>query len=123
MLCDRVLIKNRGRVVASGTTEELEEGLKQAHEVCVVVVAAGRQTEILGLFQSLAGVDRVQMAEEKEGQTAFSIMISTSEDLRPALSCLCVENKIPLLEMRAGRLSLEEIFMKIVTAEGEGRGI
>jgi len=123
MLCDRVLIMNRGRVVASGTTEELEKGLKKTREVYVMVEAGARRTEILGLFQSMAGVDRVGMVEEKEGQTAFSIMISTAEDLRPAISRLCVENKIPLLEMRAGRLSLEEIFMKIVTDEGESRRV
>ncbi len=120
MLCDRVLIMNRGRVVASGTTEELEKGLNKTREVCVVVQAGSARTaEIAGLFQSLPGVERVTGLEEKEGQTAFSIMISTAEDLRPVISRLCVENKIPLLEMRAGRLSLEEIFMKIVTNEGE----
>ena len=123
MLCDRVLIMNRGRVVASGTTEELEKGLKKTREVYVVVEAAERREEIFGLFQSLAGVDRVALVEEKEHQAAFSIMISTTEDLRPAISRLCVEHKIPLLEMRAGRLSLEEIFMKIVTDEGENQAL
>ena len=117
MVCDRVLIMNHGRVVASGTTSELAEGLTKSHEVFVAIGDRSRKDEALSLLKSLTGVDHVAVTEEREGYTAFSINMIAGEDLRPVISRLFVQQQIPLLEIRSGRLSLEDIFMKIVVSE------
>lgn len=117
MVCDRVLIMNRGRVVASGTAEELEAGLKKANEIFVVIGDRYRKEEALDILRSISGIERIDVTEGKNDEVSFSMVISKSEDLRPLISRLFVEHKLPLLEIRSGRLSLEEIFMKIVLDE------
>ncbi len=116
MVCDRVLILNKGRVVASGTVNELEAGLTKAHEVHVVIGDRLRSDEAFRLLKSFPTVENVR-AEESGENISFCLTMGQGEDLRPEISRLFVQHKIPLLEIRSGKLSLEEIFMKIVVNE------
>lgn len=117
MVCTRVLIMNQGRIVASGTSEELEAGLKKAFEIYVLIGSAKVKDQALDLLGTLPGVEKVTVIEEKNDQIGISLMISKGEDPRPEISRLFVQHQIPLLEIRSGRLSLEDIFMKIVLRE------
>lgn len=117
MVCTRVLIMNQGRIVASGTSEELEAGLKKAFEIYVLIGSAKLKDQALDLLGGLQGVEKVTVLEEKNDQVGISLMISKGEDPRPEISRLFVQHQIPLLEIRSGRLSLEDIFMKIVLRE------
>jgi ABC-2 type transport system ATP-binding protein len=121
MVCDRVLIINHGKVIASGTTEELESGLRDRHEILVTIGDNAKKDEAMTLFTGVPGVERVQVLYEKEGQVCLTLGIAKGKDLRSEISRLCVQHDIPLLEMRSSHLSLEEIFMKIVVNEpGQG---
>ncbi len=117
MVCDRVLILNEGRVVATGTPEELEAGLKARHEIFIVLGDRHRKEEALGLLKKLEGVNRINVTEEKGDRLYLSLSVSRGMDLCPEITRVFVENRIPLLELRSGRLSLEEIFLKIVVNE------
>lgn len=117
MVCDRVLILNQGKVVASGTPEELEAGLRDRYEIFITMGDRYRKEEAVKLLRILPGVDRVSVLEERNDQVAFSIGVLKGKDLRPSITRLFVEHQIPLLEIRSGKLSLEEIFLKIVLDE------
>lgn len=116
-ICDRVLILNQGRIVASGTAEELEESLKQRQEIFLIMGDRPRKEEALAFLGALAGVEKVTVLEEKNDQVRISLTVAKDQDLRPAVARLFVKHQVPLLEIRSGRLSLEEIFMKIVVKE------
>ena len=116
-VCTRVLIMNEGKIVASGTSEELEAGLKKAFEVYVLIAGAQYKDLAVELLNRLPGIEKITITEEKKEQVGISLMISKGEDPRPEISRIFVQHQIPLLEMRAGRLSLEDIFMKIVLRE------
>ncbi len=118
MICDRVLILNQGRVVASGTTDELEAELRDRHQVFVTMGDRFRKDETLELLRRVSGVEQAAVCEEHDDQVSFSLEVSKSKDVRPVISRLFAEHKIPLLELRAGKLSLEDIFLKIVVKEG-----
>jgi ABC-2 type transport system ATP-binding protein len=117
MVCDRVLIMNQGRVVASGTTDELAAGLQTRHEILVTAGERHRKEEVISLFQSIQGIERVSVLEERGDRVSFSLGVAKGLELRPEITRLFVEHQIPLLEMRSGRLSLEEIFLKLVLEE------
>ena len=116
-VCDRVLILNRGRVVASGTAEELEQGLNNRRNVFVTIGDTAKKEEALALFKTVPGVENAAIFEEKPDQTTFSLDVSSENDVRPEISRLCVSRQLPLLEIRSGHLSLEEIFMKVIVRE------
>lgn len=117
MVCDRVLIMNKGRVVASGTSDELEASLKDTQEIFIVMGERHRKDEALGFLKALSGVEKIAVIDERSDQVSLSLTVSKDHDLRPAISRLFVSREIPLLEIRSGRLSLEEIFLKIVVSE------
>ncbi len=117
MVCDRVIIMNQGRIVASGTTDELEAGLKKKQQIYILIGDRAHQKEAFDLLQALEGVEAVAVLHEKHDQVSFTITLSQEGDLRSEVSRLFVQHGIPLLEIRSGRLSLEEIFMKLVVNE------
>ncbi|MDP3921120.1 MAG: ATP-binding cassette domain-containing protein [Candidatus Omnitrophota bacterium] len=121
MVCDRVLIINEGRVVASGTTDELEAGLKDRHEIFVTIGDRKMKDKAVELLASISGVERVRLVEEKVDQVSFALSATHGADPRSSVSRIFVEHQIPILEIRAGRLSLEEIFMKIVVSEKDSQ--
>lgn len=118
MVCTRVLIMNKGKIVATGTSEELEAGLKNALEIYVLVEGEQHKQKAVELLTALPGVEQTKIVEEKKGQFGISIMVSKGQDLRAKITKLFVEQQIPLLEIRSGRLSLEDIFMKILLEQG-----
>ncbi len=121
MVCDRVLILNEGKLVASGTSEELEAGLKKQNEIFVVMGDRHRKDEAVKLLEELPAAERITVVQERNDQVCFSLLSSGGQDLRPLISKAFVEHQIPLLEIRSNRLSLEDIFMKIVINEDSGR--
>ncbi len=117
MVCERVLIMNHGKLVASGTTEELEASLHDQQEIYVTMGDRHRGSEGLEILKALPGAKDVKVVQEKNDQVFFSLLVSKGQDPRPEISRRFVERHLPLLEMRSARLSLEEIFMKIVIKE------
>lgn len=117
MICDRVLIINQGRVIASGTTDELESGLRERHEIMVTLGPPADKASVIKLLEEIKDIERIHIAEEKNGVLTLSLGTAKGRDVRSEISRLFVSQNIPLLEMRSGHLSLEEIFMKLVVRE------
>ncbi len=123
MVCDRVLIINRGKVIASGTPDELEAGVKDQHEVFVVIGDLSKREAAMKILESLPAVERIKMVEERKDNVSFSLSVHKGSDIRPVISKLFVQQEIPLLEIRSGQMSLEEIFMKLVVNEEAPQGL
>ncbi len=118
MICDRVLIVNQGRVVASGTPDQLEQGLRDQQEILVTSGAPDRLDETRALLAELEGVSNVKTLSLGD-HIEFAVSAEKTKDLRPVISRLFVERGIPLLEIRVGKLSLEDIFMRLVVRENQ----
>ncbi len=115
--CDRVLIINDARLVASGTTDELINRAKGAD-----VVTAGIRGPEEAVYQALREADFVgefrKIKEEHEGEEAWlSLEIeSTSGDIREKLFRLVVEKNWSMRELKLEKMSLEEVFAKLTTS-------
>ncbi len=117
MVCDRVLIMNEGRVLADGSAEELEAGLVERQEVILTAGETGDQEETLRWLEKIPGVEQVQIQESRAGKTKFKLIASRGVEAGPALTRLFVEKNVPLYELKVSRLSLEDIFLRLVTQE------
>ncbi|OGW81434.1 MAG: hypothetical protein A2Z83_07865 [Omnitrophica bacterium GWA2_52_8] len=117
MVCDRVLILNNGRLVAGGTAAELEAGINEPQEIYLVIGDVSRKEDALRLLRGLNGVEAAVCIEERLEQAFLSLRASKAVELRSVITRKLVEHNIPLLEIRSGKLSLEDIFMKIVVRE------
>jgi len=114
--CDRVLVINRGSIVADDPYEVLEERLRGGIAFSVKVQGeVGPFAERLG---SLEGVARVELRGEGE----VLVQSRAGFDPRPEVASLAVGMGLKLYEMTPVRMSLEEVFLKLVSEEVRGDG-
>ncbi len=115
-VCQRVIIINKGRVVAEDTPQHLESQLTGNMRVQVTVAKAppNLQQEL----QRLPGVVSVSAEEpSEEGVEAFSIELDRKHEARGEVARAIVEAGAYLLEFAPQKLSLEEIFLQLTTEE------
>lgn len=106
-ICNRVMIINKGQIVAEDTPERLQSRLTGAQRVSLVV--GGDPDGLQNLVSRLPGVARVTSSED--GKLEFETQPGI--DPRPEVARAVVENGYLLLEMRPVGLSLEEIFLQL----------
>ena len=117
--CQRVVIINNGRVVAIDTPENLTARLKGAETMYVQIDAAG--ADATTTLQAIPGVTRVALTEKRGTATAYEVESTRGTDVRREIARMVVGRGWGLLELRPMRMSLEEIFLQVVTTD-EGMG-
>ncbi|HEY8393023.1 MAG TPA: ATP-binding cassette domain-containing protein [Capillibacterium sp.] len=117
-VCERVIIINKGKIVASDTPENLSKRLTGGSHLLLRV--AGRETEVVQVLSQVAGVSNVQAKGEREpGTVDVVVEAAGEEDIRRALFFALSEARLPILLMKAEDLTLEEIFLQLITEEEE----
>jgi ABC-2 type transport system ATP-binding protein len=112
--CQRVVIINKGRVVAVDTPQNLTHELKGAASLYVQV--DGSQGDLVPL-QSVPGVLAVSMVDQHETRIGYEIEAEPNCDVRRDVARVVVERGWGLLELRPTRMSLEEVFLQLTTEE------
>jgi ABC-2 type transport system ATP-binding protein len=110
--CQRVVIINKGRVVAVDTPENLTARLTGAETMFVQLDALG--AEAGPVLAAIPGVTRVVAADSGGG---FEVESEHGTDIRRQLAKTIVNRGWGLLELRPMRMSLEEIFLQVTTDE------
>jgi ABC-2 type transport system ATP-binding protein len=110
-LCHRVIIINRGQIVASDTPENLSRQL--GHGSRVLLTVTGPAAEVETALQKISGVSRVL----SQGEGRYLVEADNSQELRPQLARVVVERGWQLLELKAQEFTLEEVFLNLVTEE------
>ncbi len=117
-VCDRVIIINRGRILASESLAELRAQLQRTRRVRVEV--EGVDAEVRGVLERLPGVETVReddrRGQEKNGTVAF-IVEYVGEDLRKETSRAIMERGWGLLEVRALEPTLEDMYLQLIRDE------
>lgn len=113
--CQRVVIINKGRVVAIDTPENLTARLRGS-ETMYVQVDAGSQDATAAL-QRIPGVTRVTTSDRRDHAVGYEVESHQGIDVRRELAHAIVSNAWGLLELRPMRISLEEIFLSLTTDE------
>jgi ABC-2 type transport system ATP-binding protein len=116
--CQRVVIINKGRVVAVDTPANLTSRLKGAETMYVQIDTGGADGR--SLLEGVAGVTRVALAEQRNGVAGFEVESLPGHDVRRELASAVVTRGWGLLELRPVRMSLEDIFLHLTTEEPAG---
>jgi ABC-2 type transport system ATP-binding protein len=112
-ICQRVLIINKGRIIATDSPANLTSQLQKSAQVQLQI--RGNTAELALALESLGGVQKVTVAEGETGRVF--VETDRSGDLRPEIARLVVDKRMDLLELKLVDLSLEDIFMQLVTDE------
>jgi ABC-2 type transport system ATP-binding protein len=108
--CDRILIINRGKIVADGTAENLRKQA-QGQELITVQIEAPENAE---LKKSLLGLSTVQTVETINGQANyFQVQSKPEVSSKKEVFDLCVQNKWYLTELTTKETRLEDVFREV----------
>jgi ABC-2 type transport system ATP-binding protein len=113
--CQRVVIINKGRVVAVDTPDGLTARLRGAETMYVQVDALGDDPE--AALGRIPGVTRVAESDRRDAVVGYEVDCGQGEDVRRELARVVVGQGWGLLELRPMRMSLEEIFLSLTTEE------
>lgn len=109
-MCDRILIINKGKIVAEDTPENLQTKLQGGNWAQLKV--SGNLEALAKKISVLKGIEQVKVSEDGlEFQYA-------EKDMRPEVARLVIDSQYDLLEMHSIKLSLEDIFLQL-TGNGE----
>jgi ABC-2 type transport system ATP-binding protein len=114
--CSRVVIINKGRVVAVDTPENLTHQLKGA---AVLYVQVGGTHDAAAALEQVPGVRQVRVADQHQDFSGYEIEAEADRDVRTDVARAVVNAGWGLLELRPLRLSLEEIFLQLTTEDQE----
>jgi len=116
--CQRVVIINKGRVVAVDTPDNLTHRLGGAETMYLLIEAPVDAAAALG---RVGGVTRVSVADQHGTAVGYEVESMRGADIRRDLARAVVAENWGLLEMRPLRMSLEEIFLQVTTEEPADR--
>ena len=116
-ICRRVLILSQGRLVASGTPEEIANRIMRTGNVRLEVRGEGRR--IKEALEAVGGVARILWSNKGDMNT-YVVEPKDGLDLRPALLRACMSGNWEIYELGYERLSLEEAFSILTAAPKTG---
>jgi len=115
--CQRVVIINKGKVVAVDTPDNLTARLRGSETMYVQVDAAGADAS--GSLRHVPGVTRVVESDRRGAAIGYEVESERGQDVRRELARSIVSSGWGLLELRPMRMSLEEIFLSLTTEEAQ----
>jgi ABC-2 type transport system ATP-binding protein len=113
--CHRIVIINKGRVVAVDTPDNLTARLRGSETMYVQVDALGGDAE--GTLSTIPGVTRVSVSDRRDSIAGFEVESESGRDVRRDLAATVVGRGWGLLELRPMRMSLEEVFLQVTTED------
>jgi ABC-2 type transport system ATP-binding protein len=108
--CDRIMIINKGKIVADGTAKDLRKQA-QGKEVLQITIEDGDPNEIFQALKDLASTDTVDFVKGKKN--SFEIQSKANESSRRAIFDICVAKKWALVEMAVFETKLEDVFREL----------
>jgi ABC-2 type transport system ATP-binding protein len=115
MTCSRVIIINRGRIVASDTPENLKKMRMGGGETVVEVKAEPSMAQ--SEFHGIKGVRRIEVLRLSDGFVKATLFPATDEDLREKAYETVKARGWNLRELTRRHQTLEDVFVQITTED------
>ena len=110
-VCERIIIINKGRLIADATPEKLSEDANKNPVLKLSLKCSlDKAKELLGKVKAIT---EIKDTEETDGICSAMIHTIEKSDIREEVFHLMADAKIPIYEMKLQTLSLEDIFLKL----------
>ncbi|MBD5129215.1 MAG: ATP-binding cassette domain-containing protein [Ruminococcaceae bacterium] len=118
-VCDRIVVIDKGKLVANDTAENLSRSLSADHKLTVQI--EGSNKEVQSLLSAIPEMVEVHMNREVEkGVFEYELNAKEGADVRREVFKRMAARNYPILLMRSSELTLEEIFLKLTTGDFYG---
>jgi len=113
--CQRVVIINKGQVVAVDTPDNLTARLRGSATMYLQVDTSGADAGVS--LARLPGVTRVVESDRRDGVIGYEVDSEQGRDVRREIARIVVSSGWGLLELRPMRISLEDVFLSLITED------
>jgi ABC-2 type transport system ATP-binding protein len=118
-VCDKIVIINKGKIVADGTAGTLSADLSSEHNLTLRV--EGKPQEITKLLSGTAGVVKVyECGEAETGAHDYKVEAKAGADIRRDVFRKLANRNYPVLMMKSNELTLEEVFLRLTMGDTRG---
>ncbi len=112
-ICNKVIIINKGKIVAIDTPENLEK--KVSHNNVIYITVEDPENKIEKTVKNIKDIKKIELVEEKEDKTKQYLIEANGEvDLRKTIFAEFAKENITIFEMKKADTTLEEAFMKLI---------
>lgn len=112
-ICNKVIIINKGKLVAIDTPEHLEE--KVSNKNCIYITVEDTQNNMDSIKEKIEGIQKIELVEKfEDGTKQYMIESKDGVDLRKILFTEVAKENITIFEMKKADSTLEDAFMKII---------
>ena len=120
MVCEGVIIINRGRIAAQGSLDRLAE---EFFPTARIELQISGPAEVVGpALRQIPGILRVEHQGTADGAGIYMVEAMRDRDVRAPIAQLVAERRWGLLELHQPGMSLEEVFLRVVAGEEYGAG-
>ena len=117
-ICNRVIIINKGKIIAIDTPENLEK--KVVRDNTVYVTVEDLENKMDSVKDKLENVQEIKLIEENEDKTKkYKITADDGVDLRKNIFDTFAKEEITIFEMKKSDVTLEDAFMQLINSQDE----
>jgi ABC-2 type transport system ATP-binding protein len=113
--CQRVVIINKGKVVAEDTPKNLTAKVRGVNRL--VVETTGPKEQVQKKLASISGVKSINVDGLVGESSRYNVDCEVGHDARPEIAKAVVQNGWNLLELRSRDANLEDVFLQLTTTE------
>lgn len=112
-ICNKVIIINKGKIVAVDTPENLEN--KVNNNNCIYVMVEDTENKVEQIKDKINGVKKIELVEEnKDGTKQYLIEAEKDIDIRKTIFSEFAKENVTIFEMKKADTTLEDAFMKLI---------
>lgn len=112
-ICNKVIIMNKGEVVAIDTPENLER--KVLNKNIIYVTVEDNENKVIGMKNKIEGIKNIKLEKTNEdGTKLYLIEVQGNKDIRKILFTSFAKESLTIFEMKKEDTSLEDAFMKLI---------
>lgn len=111
-ICEKVIIIDKGEIVAIDTPENLEGKTKETNSLNVVIEDVDNKFETIK--EQIKDIKEIKLVKENEDSSKEYLIETTNDNIRKEIFSVCAKNNITILEMKKNETTLEDAFIKLV---------
>ena len=119
-ICERVIIINKGKIIAVDTPENLEKATKEKNNISIIV--EDPKDNMKTLKEKIKQIESVELIKDNnDGTKQYMVTCSSSTDLRKKLFEVLPKEEIVIFELKKVETTLEDAFIKLIDTAKEGK--
>lgn len=113
-LCDRVIIINKGKVVAQGSPATLQQEVAKERYTIIYLKVEGAMKKVEPLIKKIEGVKDIEKVDqEKRGLYGYKIKVESGFDVRKKIIKELYKNDLDIVELSPKTVSMEDVFLEL----------